>query len=102
MFSAAIASAQTFYVMDENNGVGTPIKKSLLKSSQNVSELPTKADFVIKSSLETDASGWKRPKVKILLVDVATGTTVYETPESKFSYDLYTGLAAGEAKQQKI
>jgi hypothetical protein len=101
MINAAIASAQTFYVMDENNGVGAPIKQSLLKSSQKVSELPTKAEYIIKFSLETDASGWKRPKVKILLVDVATGTSLYETPESKFSYDPYIGMAAAEAKAAK-
>jgi hypothetical protein len=96
------SKAQIFYVQDEGNGVGAPIRASLVKSLQIVTELPNKAEYIVKTMLERNASIMTRPKMKIMVIDANTGITVYETPLTKFTYSMYTGVEAGEEREAKI
>jgi hypothetical protein len=96
------SKAQIFYVQDEGNGVGAPIKKYLIKSSQTVSELQNKAEYIVKTTLERNASIMTRPKMKIMVIDINTGLSVYETPLTKFPYSVYTGVEAGEEREARI
>jgi len=89
--------AQKFYVAEEAIGVGAPIKEALLKAMQIVVELPNKADYIVKTEINRNSNAYTRPKMKIMLVDVNTGFSIYETEMTKFSYS--ASVEAGAEKE---
>jgi hypothetical protein len=91
ILNACLTQAQKFYVLETGNGAEKPIKDELLKQSQTIIELPSKADYIIKTEVAAQTT-WKRGTVKILLVDCSSGVVIFQTEEAHASGGLYVPL----------